>query len=160
MTVRSLKFLLAATALGVGALVYSGQADAGVRGCGWRAHHGSHHAWRKSWRRAHRDDCVVASDDDVSPRRAYRDDDVVASDCDVAPRRVAYEDCVASSACDPRDGCRGSCIVASDYVAPPAYEPVYYAAPVVYVAPVVEVQPVIYTSGWWYSPYTYRYYGY
>ena len=53
MTLKSLKVLLAATALGVGAVAYSGPADAYARGCGW--HRGR----------------VVASDYDVAPRRTY-----------------------------------------------------------------------------------------
>jgi hypothetical protein len=156
MTVKGLKILLAATALGVGALAYSGPADARVRG---RAHHGWHYGWHKGWYR----DSVVASDYDVAPRRAHRrgcavasydDDFVVASDYDVAPRRARYEVFVA----------------ASDYVAPPAYdfgyhEPAYYAAPVVYAAPLVYTAPVVYTvpvvyavpetysPGWWGSGY-------
>ena len=48
MTVKSLKILLAATALGVGALAYSGPADAYGGGCGWH----------KRWHRG----AVVASD--------------------------------------------------------------------------------------------------
>jgi hypothetical protein len=36
MTPRSLKVLLAASALGVGALAFSGPADAYYGGCGWR----------------------------------------------------------------------------------------------------------------------------
>ena len=48
MTLKSLKVLLAATALGVGALAYSGPADAWHRGC-WR-----HHVWHRA--------PVVASD--------------------------------------------------------------------------------------------------
>jgi hypothetical protein len=49
MTLKSLKVLLAASALGVGALAYSGPADAWHRGCGWR-----HHGWYRG--------PVVASD--------------------------------------------------------------------------------------------------
>ncbi|MGA9602409.1 MAG: hypothetical protein WBS22_19555 [Methylocystis sp.] len=67
MTLKSLTVLLAATALGVGALAYSGPADAYARGCGW--HRGR----------------VVASDYDVAPRRTCHSGCVVASDY-VAPR--------------------------------------------------------------------------
>jgi hypothetical protein len=59
MKLKSLNVLLAATALGVGALAYSGPADAYFRGCGWH----------RGWHRA----AVVASDyvvatDYVAPR--------------------------------------------------------------------------------------------
>ena len=120
MTLKSLKILLAATALGVGALAYSGPADARVRG---RTHHGWHYGWYKGWHRGP----VVASDYDVAPRRACDDDYVVASDY-VAPGAYDYGYCE------------------------PAYEPAYsyYAAPAVYAA------PVVYTSGW-YSPWGYGY---
>ena len=140
MKLKSLNVLLAAIALGVGALAYSGPADARVRG---RTHYGWHYGWYKGWHRGP----VVASDYDVAPRRArhHHDDCVVASDYDVAPRRACDDDYV----------------VASDYVAPraydygycePTYEPTYsyYAAPAVYAA------PVVYTSGW-YSPWGYGY---
>ena len=164
MTVKSLKILLAATALGVGALAYSGPADARVRG-GWRTHYGWHYGWYKGWHRGP----VVASDDDVAPprRRARHRDCVLASDYDLGPRRVRHDDCVLASDCDlgPRRACRDDCVVASDYVAPPACdygcdEPVYYEAPVVYSPPVVYAPPVVYsapvvyTSGW-YSPWGY-----
>ena len=61
MTLKSLKILLAATALGAGALAYSGPADARVRG---RTHYGWHYGWYKGWHRGP----VVASDYDVAPR--------------------------------------------------------------------------------------------
>jgi len=48
MTLKSLKVLLAATALGIGAVAYSGPADAYARGCGW------HRGWHRGG--------VVASD--------------------------------------------------------------------------------------------------
>ena len=162
MTVKCLKILLAATALGVGALAYSGPADARVRG-GW------HYGWHKGWYRGP----VVASDYEVAPRRgrhrrcAATDyacvDEVVASDYDVAPRRGRHhrrcatseygcvDDVVVATDYDvaPRPACLDDCVVASDYVAPPAYdygycEPAYsyYAAPAVYAV------PVVYTSGW------------
>ena len=140
MTLKSLKILLAATALGVGALAYSGPADARVRG---RTHHGWHYGWYKGWHRGP----VVASDYDVAPRRArhHHDDCVVASDYDVAPRRACDDDYV----------------VASDYVAPRAYdygycEPTYEPAYSYYAAPAVYAAPVVYTSGW-YSPWGYGY---
>ena len=85
MTLKSLKILLAATALGVGALAYSGPADARVRG---RTHYGWHYGWYKGWHRGP----VVASDYDVAPRRACDDDYVVASDY-VAPRAYDYGYC-------------------------------------------------------------------
>ena len=137
MTLKSLKILLAATALAVGALAYSGPADARVRGHGW------HYGWHKGWYR----DSVVASDYDVAPRHRarHRDDCVVASDYDVAPRRACDDDYV----------------VASDYVAPGAYdygycEPTYEPAYSYYAAPAVYAAPVVYTSGW-YSPWGYGY---
>jgi len=138
MTLKSLKILLAATALGVGALAYSGPADARVRG---RTHYGWHYGWYKGWHRGP----VVASDYDVAPRRARYDDCVVASDYDVAPRRACDDDYV----------------VASDYVAPRAYdygycEPTYEPAYSYYAAPAVYAAPVVYTSGW-YSPWGYGY---
>ena len=140
MTLKSLKILLAATALGVGALAYSGPADARVRG---RTHYGWHYGWYKGWHRGP----VVASDYDVAPRRArhHHDDCVVASDYDVAPRRACDDDYV----------------VASDYVAPRAYdygycEPTYEPAYSYYAAPAVYAAPVVYTSGW-YSPWGYGY---
>jgi len=163
MTVKSLKILLAATALGVGALACSSPADARVRGCSWRTHHG----WHKGWHRGP----VVASDDDVAPprRRAHhhRDCDLASDydvDYDVAPRRTRYDDCVLASDYDvaPRRACHDDCVVASDYVAPPACdygcdEPVYYAAPVVvYTPPIVYSAPVVYSPGW-YSPWGYGY---
>jgi len=138
MTLKSLKILLAATALGVGALAYSGPADARVRG---RTHYGWHYGWYKGWHRGP----VVASDYDVAPRRPRYDDCVVASDYDVAPRRACDDDYV----------------VASDYVAPRAYdygycEPTYEPAYSYYAAPAVYAAPVVYTSGW-YSPWGYGY---
>jgi len=166
MTVKSLKILLAATALGLGALACSGTADARVKG----RHYGWHYGWHKGWyrgpvvasdydvaprRRARHGDCVLASDDDVvAPRRRARHDDcVVATDYDVAPpRRARYDDCIVASDCDvaPRRACRDDCVVASDYVAPVAYdygycEPTYsyYAAPAIYAA------PVVYTPSWY-----------
>jgi hypothetical protein len=63
MTLKNLKVLLAATALGVGALAYSSPADAYYRGCGW------HYGWHKGWHRGG----VVASDYDVAPRRTCSD---------------------------------------------------------------------------------------
>ena len=53
MTLKSLKALLAATALGVGALAYSGPADADCRGC----------RWHKGWHRG-----AVVAPDYVAPR--------------------------------------------------------------------------------------------
>jgi len=92
MSVKSLKILLAATALGVGALAYSGPADARVR-----THYGWHYGWYKGWHRGP----VVASDYDVAPRhrRARHSDCVLASDYDVAPRhrRARHSDCVLAS---------------------------------------------------------------
>ena len=74
MTLKSLKILLAATALGAGALAYSGPADARVRG---RTHYGWHYGWYKGWHRGP----VVASDYDVAPRRArHHHDDCVLVD--------------------------------------------------------------------------------
>ena len=70
MKLKSLNVLLAATALGVGALAYSGPADAYGGGCGWH----------KRWHRGG----VVASDYDVAPRRTCHSGCVVASDY-VAP---------------------------------------------------------------------------
>jgi len=123
MTLKSLKILLAATALGVGALAYSGPADARVRG---RTHYGWHYGWYKGWHRGP----VVASDYDVAPRRACDDDYVVASDYDVAPRAYDY------GYCEP--------------TYEPAYS--YYAAPAVYAAPVVYTSgwysPWGYGYGW------------
>ena len=46
MNVKYLKTLVVATALGAGALAYSGPADAYVRGCGSRPHYW-HHAWHR-----------------------------------------------------------------------------------------------------------------
>jgi len=158
MTLKSLKILLAATALGAGALAYSGPADARVRG---RTHYGWHYGWYKGWHRGP----VVASDYDVAPRRArhHHDDCVVASDYDVAPRRARYDDCVVASDYDvaPRRACDDDYVVASDYVAPRAYdygycEPTYEPAYSYYAAPAVYAAPVVYTSGW-YSPWGYGY---
>jgi hypothetical protein len=56
MTLKSLNVLLAATALGVGALAFSSPADAYYRGCGWR----THHRW-------------VYASDYVAPRRSCYD---------------------------------------------------------------------------------------
>ncbi len=74
MTLKSLKVLLAASALGVGALAYSSPADAWHRGCGWR-----HHGWHRG--------PVVASD---YVARAP----IVASDY-VAPAPIVASDYVA-----------------------------------------------------------------
>ncbi|HTO78417.1 MAG TPA: hypothetical protein VMJ31_01430 [Methylocystis sp.] len=174
MTVKSLKILLAATALGVGALLYSGSADARIRGHGW------HYGWHKGWyrdsvvasdyyvaprhRARHRDDCVLASDYDVAPRRRvrHRDDCVLASDCDLGPCRVRHDDCVLASDCDLglRRGCGDDCVVASDYVdvAPPPVYDYGYCEPAYYVAPAVYAAPVVYAPGWYnYGPWGYGY---
>ena len=181
MTVKSLKILLAATALGFGALACCGSADARPRGHGW------HYGWHKGWYR----DSVVASDDVVAPRRHARrhrhDDCVVAADDDddLAPRRRTrhhHHECTLAADCDlgPCGSWRDDYVVASDsvdveppvyvlppdYVATPVYEygycdpgysyyaaPVIYAAPVVYSAPVV--YPVVYTPS--YGPWGYSY---
>ena len=73
MTLKSLKVLLAASALGVGALAYSSPADAWHRGC-WR-----HHVWHRA--------PVVASDY-VAPAP------IVASNY-VAPAPIVASDYVA-----------------------------------------------------------------
>src|SRR5208283_1986031 len=74
MNVKYLKTLVLATAVGAGALAYSGPADAYVRGCGWRPHYW-HHAWHSGCRSP-----VVASDYDV-----------------VVPRRSCHSGCVAAA---------------------------------------------------------------